>query len=1084
MRKLLSLVVLLVLSVTMLMAQTKIVTGRVVSSEDGEPIIGATVVVPGTQTGTVTDVDGHFSLRIPDNAKTVTVSYIGMEPQDVTVGKKGNISVTLSPSVEVFDEVIVTAYGTSTKGTFTGSATSIKADAIADIQVTNVSEVLKGTSGVQVQSANGQPGTESTIRVRGVGSINAGSSPLYVVDGIPYDGNLSAINTNDIETMTVLKDAASTSLYGARGANGIVLITTKSGKKGKAKINFDAKWGSNSREITNYNVLTSPKIYTEHMYEAIYNSVYYDLGYSAAAANAYANSKINTNSGGGSGYQVYTIPQGQSLVGMNGQLNPNATLGYSNGTYYYTPDNWADEMFTTTTHQSYDLSINGGNENGDYYIAVGYLQNDGIIEGSGFDRINTRFKGNYQAKSWLKVGANLAYSYAMQNYPGEQTSTSSSGNAFFAANYIAPIYPMYVRGTNQQILLNQGRRVYDYGTPSDAGNTRSFMSICNPMGDLIYNKTEYLRDILSAQGYWEVKPYKDLSIRGTYGLDVNNSKYNSLGNAYMGNDAAYGGTASQYHYRYFGFTQQYLAQYNHTFAEKHALDATLGYEGYTYKYEGIGGYGTELYDAESYYLYNTSDNQNIFGEGDNYATMGFFGRLNYSYDEKYILSASYRRDGSSRFSKDNRWGNFWSASAAWLLSQEKFMEGIDWIDMLKLKASYGEQGNDNIGNYYAYTDQYTISGSKGVWSDGTLSYKGNADITWETSKSWNAGFDFSMFGQKLNGTIEYWGRETADMLYMKPVAASNGYSEIPMNIGSMLNSGVEIDLTYDILHKKNYSLTVNANATYVMNEVKELHPDLNGELINGSYIYREGMSMYHRYLAHFEGVNPDDGQALYVAKNNGESAIQGLVATSYQDGCIASVETQSIEPGQEYLTSNITTANSTNKQISENCMPKWYGGFGLSGTFYGFDASINFSYQLGGHIYDSGYSNLMHNGYSYFTGYNWHKDIEGRWQKPGDITNVPRLDYSDTYGSGYYASDRWMTSASYLSLDNVSIGYTVPAKYTKKFFCDKIRFVFAGENLALWARRKGMDPRQSYWTTTTARYTAIRTLSGGISITF
>ena len=1073
----------LVMSMSVLMAQ-RIVTGTVTSGEDGEPIIGASVTVPGTQVGTVTDINGGFSLKVPEGSKALQVSFVGMSTQMVQLGKSSKYSVILEQDSELIDEVIVTAYGTSTKGTFTGSATQIKSDAIADVQVTNVSEILSGTSGVQVQSANGQPGTESTIRVRGVGSINAGSSPLYVVDGIPYDGNLSAINTNDIASLTVLKDAASTSLYGARGANGIILITTKSGKKGKAKINFDAKWGANSREITNYDVLTSPKIYTEHMYEAIYNSVYMNLGYSAAAANTYANSKINTNSGGGSGYQVYTVPQGQSLVGTNGQLNPNATLGYNNGTYYYTPDNWSDEMFKTTTHQSYDLSINGGNDNGDYYIAVGYLQNDGIIKGSGFDRINTRFKGNYQAKPWLKIGANVNYSYAKQNYPGEQTSTTSSGNAFFAANYIAPIYPMYVRDSSGQIMTNQGRKVYDYGTPSDAGNTRSFMSICNPMGDLIYNTTEYLRDILSTQGYWEIKPYKDLSIRGTYGLDVNNSKYNSLGNAYMGNDAAYGGTASQYQYRYYGFTQQYLAQYNHTFADKHAFDVTLGYEGYSYNYEGIGGYGTELYDAESYYLYNTSANQNIFGEGDNYATMGFFGRINYTFNEKYIASVSYRRDGSSRFSKDNRWGNFWSASAAWLMSEESFMKDIEWINMLKLKASYGEQGNDDIGNYYAYIDQFSISGSNGVWSDGTLSYKGNADISWETSKSWNVGFDFSLLKQRLNGTIEYWGRQTADMLYMKPVAASNGYSEIPMNIGSMTNSGVEIDLTYDILKHKNYSLSVNANATYLSNTINKLHPDLNGELIDGSYIWKEGMSQYHRYLAHFEGVNPEDGQALYVAKNTGEDAIQGLVATSYQNGCIASVETQTINPGEEYLTTNISTCNTTNRKISKNCLPKWYGGFGLSATAWGFDASINFSYQLGGHIYDSGYSNLMHNGYSYFTGYNWHKDIEGRWQQPGDITNIPRLNYSDTYGSSYYGSDRWMTSASYLSLDNISVGYTVPAKLAQKVFCEKIRFVFAGENLALWAHRKGMDPRQSYWSTTTARYTAIRTLSGGISVTF
>ena len=1082
MRKLLSLLVCLSMGATMLMAQTRTVTGRVISSEDGEPVIGATVVVPGTSNGTVTDMDGNFSLRIPEDAKTVTISYIGLATQQVAVTGKP-LNVTLSPDTEVIDEVVVTAYGTSTKGTFTGSATTIKAEKLQDIQVTNVSEALTGTAGVQVQNANGQPGTESTIRVRGVGSINAGASPLYILDGVPYDGDLSSINSADIESLTVLKDAASTALYGARGANGIVMITTKKGKQGKAQVNFDAKIGVNQRQVKNYDVFTSPKNYLETQYQSLYNSGVHYFGYDAVTANAYANYLMdgagNDGSNGSTGYKIYTVPAGQLLIGQNGKLNPNATLGYSNGEYYYTPDSWSDATFKNHSHQQYDLSVSGGNDNGNYYVSFGYLDNEGIIDGSAFTRASTRFKGDYQVKKWLKVGANISYNNATNSYPDDQTSTNSSGNAFFGANMIAPIYPLYVRNADGSIKYVNGKPAYDYGQSTDAGNNRSFMGMMNAVGDLNYNITKYRMDILGAQGYWEIKPIQDLTIRGTYSYDLDNTRYDALGNLYMGNAAGYGGTATQEHAHTSGRTQQYLATYTHTFADKHAFDATLGYEEYEYKYDYIEGYGTSIYDPDSYRLSLTSDNQKVYGGGDKYATQGIFGRVNYSYNEKYILNASLRRDASSRFSEDNRWGTFWSASAAWLMSNEGFMSGFDWVNMLKMKASFGETGNDAIGNYYAYADQYSISGAKGVWSDGTLSYKGNPNLTWETSQAWNAGFDFSMFGQKLNGSIEYWGRESKDMLYYKPVAPSLGYSELPMNVGSMINQGVEIDLSYQIVKTKNYGAEVHANATYISNEIKELSSDLNGQLITGSYIYEEGASRYHMYLVKYAGVlndapDPNDnGLALYWAKNKSTEVMYDAYGNE-------------VQPGEEFKTTNFTAAYSgtttSNRHSTKNLLPKWYGGFGLSANAYGFDLSVECSYQLGGHIYDSGYQYLMHAGDSYYAGTNWHKDIRKAWTETNTNTNVPRLCSTDDYTNS--TSTRWLTKASYLALNNVTFGYTLPRTLVRKVGIEKVRVLFAGENLGLLSARKGLDPRQSFTTATTARYTTIRTLSGGLSVTF
>ena len=563
------------------------------------------------------------------------ISFIGMKTVEVAI--KPNITVSLHSDTEILDEVIVTAYGTTTKGTFTGSASVMKADKIEKRQVSNVTNALSGeVAGVQVLNDNGQPGTSAKIRIRGVGSINAGTSPLYVVDGIPFDGDLSSINAQDIETMTVLKDAASTALYGARGANGIIMITTKKGQTGKAKVNFDAKWGANSRAVKTYDVITDPNLYMETVYKSLYNSGIYGLGYDAATAHAYANKTVFTGASGGIGYQVYALPEGEGLFGTDGKINPNATLGYSDGTYYYTPDNWQDETFKNQLRQEYNLSISGGNERSTLYFSFGYLDDLGVIEGSGFKRYSGRLNGDYKVNDWLKVGANLGYTYSNSTYPGEQTSTASSGNAFFVANFMAPIYPMYVRGTDKQIMLNNGRRVYDYGDGVSTNQSRTFMSIANPSGDLKYNKTEYLMDILNANWYAELTPLKGLTLSARYGMSIDNTRYNDMGNAYMGQSASYGGTASQYHMRTFGFDQQYVANYQFSFQDKNAIDITAGYDGYNYEYTEIYGYGTNLYNSESYYLSNTIDNKQNGGRKLTYATRGFFGRVNYSYDEKYF----------------------------------------------------------------------------------------------------------------------------------------------------------------------------------------------------------------------------------------------------------------------------------------------------------------------------------------------------------------------------------------------------------------------------------------------------------------
>ena len=1064
-RKLMLLMTYLFIGIGLVNAQISKVTGHVTSEEDGLPVVGASILVKGTAVGTVTDIDGNFTLtNVPSSAKTLLISFIGLQSQEVAV--KPVVKVVLKSDAEVLDEVVVTAYGTSTKGSFTGSASVMKADKIEKRQVSNVSNALAGAvAGVQILSNNGQPGESAKVRIRGVGSINAGTDPLYVVDGVPYDGDLSSINSADIESMTVLKDAASTALYGARGANGIIMITTKKGTSGKARVNFDAKWGVNSRAVKNYDVMTSPKNYMEKAYEAIYNGYTQTNGYPADIAHVQANKTLLSNSGGGVGYPVYTVPAGQLLIGSNGMLNPNATLGYmTEYGNWLTPDNWEDEMFQNKLRQEYNINVAGGNDKSTFYMAFGYLDDQGVIEGSGFTRFSGRLKGDYKVTDWLKVGANVNYINSESRYPGDQTNTASSGNAFYIANNIAPIYPMYVRGEDKQIMTLTGRPVYDYGDGKSVREySRAFMQIANPAGDLVYNKTNYMRDVFNTNWFAELTPIKGLTVSARFGLNVDNTRLNLLNNPYMGQSAEYNGEVVQAAMRTYGLDQQYVANYNFTLQDIHHFDITAGYDGYTYEYTELSGQGQNLYDPESEFVSNTIDKKNAAGFKQTYATEGFFGRVNYSYDDKYFGNVSYRRDASSRFSPDNRWGDFWAASVAWMITREEFMKNVTWVNMLKLKASFGQQGNDDLllpagksvggsqKNFYPWMDQYSVMGANGIFSDGTLFAKGNKDITWETSTSYNVGLEFALFNNRLNGSAEYFARKSSDMLYNKPIAGSMGYTYIPMNVGSMTNSGFELDLSYQIFNRKNFSWDVNFNATFVKNKINELHPDLKGQLIDGSSIYEEGESMYRMYLVKYAGVNEENGKALYWAKD---------------------------KDGKEYATDNYSLAQ-TNKAGTDNLMPKVYGGFGTSIEAYGFDASIQLSYQLGGQIYDSGYRFMMA---GKGEGQNWHKDIYNAWTPANTKTDVPRLNAQDSFTNAL--SDRWLISSNYLSINNITVGYTLPSNLVKKMFIEKLRVYFTADNVGLIAKRKGLDPRQSYTTSTNSLYSPIRTISGGISLTF
>ena len=1035
------------------MAQTQ-VSGTVVSQDDGEPVVGATVMVVGTNVGTATNVDGKFTLTCPKGHDLLRITYVGMEPIEVTA--RPNMRILLTSDQSALDEVIVVAYGTSTKATFTGAAGKVDAGKIDLRPISDVTNALAGNiAGVTSTKSNGQPGTSATIRVRGFGSINAGMSPLYVVDGMPYDGDISSIAPQDIDQVSVLKDAAAASLYGARAANGVVMITTKKGSRSTdAKVTFDASWGSNSRQIKNYDVIANTGTYFEQLYRTNYNDGLYTLGYGAADAHAYANAVVPT----ATGYKIYSVPDGEGLFSVGGKLNPNAMLGYNDGEYFYTPDDWDKESFENGMRQEYKASVVGGSDKISYYFGAGYLNDEGVIKKSGFERISTRTNIDYQLKPWLKLKTNLSYANVKSKYPDDQTNGGSSGNAFYCAYILGPVYPFYVRDTNGNIKMNGSEPVFDYGDGSSTNYTRNTMSIANPIGDLTYQTEEYLMDIFDARWGVDVNPIKGLTLTVNLGMNLDNTRYHYASSSIYGQSKAYGGTAEQSHTHKVAFMQQYMATYRNKFVDAHNIDVLAAYETYDYTYENFSAYGQNLYHEGSWAVNNTIDQRRGYGYENKYALRSYIGRVNYDYMEKYFASASLRTDGSSRFHPDHRWGTFWSASAAWNIAGENFMKDQTWIDFLKLRLSFGQQGNDNIGNYYAYLDQYTMSGADGVFSDGTLSYKGNKDLTWEKSNAFDVALDFEFWKGRLSGSIDYYSRTTQDMLYHKPVAVSNGYSSIPMNIGSMRNSGIELDLHSKIINTRDIQWQIDFNISHNSNKILELASDLEGKLIDGSRIYEEGKSMYQLYMVKYAGVDPTNGMALYWAKDAND---------------------------KEYATSDYSVARTSNRQATGNLQSKFTGGLGTSLNAYGFDFAVQASYQGGGKCYDYGYAGYMHNGGSNNTGQSWHKDILKAWTPENPNTNVPRLAASDLYTNSM--SDRWLVSSAYFALNNITLGYTLPKALTNKLQMQSVRFYCSVDNVALLSARKGLDPRTSviygyggYYSS----YNALRTITGGIKLTF
>lgn len=1062
------------LTATVAMAQEINVSGTVIDYSNGEPVPYASVHLEGTMTGTSTDGDGNYSIRLPHGGNLV-FSSIGYITVKEAVNTSMVLNIVLEPDTEHLEETIVVAYGTATKSSFTGSASMIGAETIESRVSTDVTAALAGTTpGVQIISSSGDPAAGGgTIRIRGIGSMSASNAPLYIVDGMPYDGSIADINPADVESMSILKDASASAIYGARGANGVVLITTKRGSgSSEAKIRFDAKWGSNSRLIPQYDVITDPAQYYETHYRMMYNSQVY-AGKSPSEAYAYADANLFNHNNGGLGYQVYTIPAGEKFIGEDFKLNPSAVLGYSDGEYYYIPDDWYGLTFSNSFRQEYNLSVNGAKDKLNYYGSIGYLNDGGIVSNSDYQRYTARINVDYQAKPWMKVTSSMSYAHSDSQTASYSSSYGSSSNIFYVTNMMGPIYPLYVRDASGQIMMENGMKVYD----SNQTNFIRPAFVGNAVRDNEVNRKKTYTDFITGKWGVTLTPVQGLSLSANIGLTNDNSRYNALYSRF-GSQSSTDGLAYVSHDRTFAVNNQYLAEYKTDFGGSgHNLNVLAGYEMYKLKEQFLEGQNDHLFNPLVGELGNAdgvSSRQTSSYTAD-YMTQGFLARVQYEYGNKYFASASYRRDGSSRFAPGHRWGNFGSVGAAWLISNESFMSGAGWISMLKLKASYGVQGNDDLypgSNYarkfYPYADNYTHSYNETTGEYSTdLAYKGNEDLTWESSHSFNAGVDFEFFGSRLNGSAEYFSRKTVDLLYSKdvPLSAGNPTGYYPVNVGSIVNNGFELNLEGILINTSAMQWSLNMNLSHYRNRILSLDPSVSEEGIKGgNYIYKIGGSLYEAYMRKYAGVNPENGKAQWYRK------------VLDKDGAWT---------GESEITE--TFADASQYELG-SVLPKLYGGFGTTFKAYGFDLSAQFSFQLGGRYYDGTYQALMHT--SSGIGTAWHKDVLDSWSETNKGSDIPRLD-GDT-SVGQTAVSNYLISSNYLSVNNITLGYTFPESVTSYLKISGLRIYVAGDNLAVKSARKGVDPRYSMGLGSltsdsglnSGSYSAMRTVTGGITLTF
>ncbi len=1030
MRRFLLLIVTVLSTGLLAFAQNKHITGTI-TGPDGLPVVGATVLVEGTSLGTTTIVGGRYDIKAPANGVLV-VSFLGYQPVKVPIAGKTQIDISLKEDTQAISDVIVVAYGTAKKESFTGSVAVVSSEDIEHRKVSNITKALDGLApGIQTTSGSGQPGSGSSIIIRGFGSINASATPLYVVDGIPYDGAISAINPSDIANISILKDASASALYGARGANGVVMITTKKGKSGGLSVDLKVNIGVASRAIPRYETVGA-KDYMELMYSAFYNK----YGSNAVAQMAGGSQAIF---GANGMYNPYDTPLEQ-LFDADGKIVETAKLRWD--------EDWLGEVTDNAAlRQEYGVSVSGGNEKAQYMLSLGYLNEDGVLANTNFERYSGRLNLETNAKPWFSAG--LGANFARNSTNSTQTDTSATSNVFYSAQNMAPIYPVYQRDpvTGKYLLDENGEKMFDYGESRPSGQQTNFNSIATLYDD----KYESISYSLSARSHIDFKGVADhwsegLKFQVNFGLDYYSAQGMTYYNPFFGNAQSVGGRLQKTSATSLGYTFNQLLSYNRTF-NGHNVDLLVGHEYYDYSSSSLYGHKTGLPGGGIYELDAAAVIVGTGSSTDVDRIESVFTRVGYNYDDKYYLSASWRTDGSSRFAPDKRWGNFWSAGASWRLSQEAWLRDARWLDNLTLKFSYGVQGNNSVGSYYAYQALYDTSYPNATLPGAVINSVANADLTWETNYNLNTGIE-AHFLNRIGLSVEYYNRHTTDMLLSYPLALSSGFSGYYRNSGSMRNSGVEFAITGRLIDHQNFKWDLNIMGSTVKNKVLKLTED-GKDIIGGYQIIREGEELYSLYVARSAGVDPMTGEKMYWAVD---------------------------DEGNDYITKSTSVAQA-NRVIAGSRIPDLYGSISTSLQWKGLDLSISTNYSIGGKLYDAVYHEFMS---CYYVANAKHKNMLRAWRKPGDITDVPKL----TIGETPIVTDDKLTDASYFSIKNITLGYSFPSKWMSKIGMKALRLSVSADNLCIFTRLKGMDPQYSFTGGTTYVYAPTRTVSFNLDIKF
>lgn len=1048
----------------------------IVLDENDEPLLGASVMVEGTTNGAATDIDGKFTITNVKEGSRIIVSYIGYKPQVVSFTGKP-LTIKMTENTSALDEVVVVAYGTQKKSSITGAISQIDKAAIESRPVTSVTSALEGaSSGITVTGNYGQPGTDPVIRIRGIGTVYGSTSPLYVIDGVPFGGNISDLSPDEIESMSVLKDAASCALYGNRASNGVILITTKKSSEKRPTFTFKTNQGWYERAIPEYDHVTLEQ-FMNIEYQERYNN-YVSTGGDPANAHNFVTSTIipdrfRSNPFGVDGSELYDANGRYTGVPMFPQVAEDT--------------DWMDQTIKNGYRAEYLFSGAGGGDNHDYYFAVNYLDENGYMKNSNFSRLNGRGVVNIKPRKWFKTGLSLAGSHQKYNMTKADVDGSESTtvtNPFYVARVMPPIYGVHLHDAQGNYILDEmGNRRYDPGfyydpVTGDEIITRDILGNNHSIWENELDRDRTVRNTLNATAYMDfILPY-DITVTFKGNMQTSNSESSSYSNPQVGSGAkGMNGSLykSIYNRKHWTFQQQ--VRWNRTFNNLYSVNVLLGHENYSYSYDYTSGYKKDVKVEGINALINFNEISSLTGYRRQYRTESYLGRVQFGYADRYNIEGSFRRDGSSRFAKNERWGNFGSVGANWVFSNEEFMKDFTWLNAGKLRVNWGQVGNDAGSGYYAYYDLYEsdVNGGQAAYY---INQIGARDLHWEKGESWGIGLETRLF-DRWNFAIEYYDKRNKDLIFdvFNPISAGGttpdaAESTITRNLGTMQNNGIEINTDIDIFTNKDWTVNFSTNLTTLRNRITKLPEQNKDGIISSPYKIMEGKSRYEYYMYHWAGVDMMNGNSLYDPNLTDYHIIaaDGSVVggTMNEAGELTSTEIGAEDYtliNGKYYVNNTAYAQ---RKFCGSSLPKVMGSFTPSVRWKDLSVSAMFTYSLGGKVIDYAYYGIM--GTSNKEPRNYHADMVNSWNGvPEGMTETsanrinsginPRIDSSNSYNNT--SSDRRLLSRNYIALKNLNVTYSLPSTWTKALDVKNILVGFSAENVFISTKRKGMNAQQA-----------------------